>query len=139
MRITKELKEYVTSRVEALVPAPTSKEDVDRIKDAAEEVSSEFDKYMQKAEREFLEQTFKNPLFEGVELFCHRNYDGSYRLSTDIRKSPASVTYAEEDAEYYKFKQEVSQKIIAMLSVRKEVSDLDSYIENIITLGKEII
>ncbi len=139
MRITKEIREYVTRRVEALVPAPISKEDVDRIEDAAKDASSEFDKHMQKAEREFFEQAFKNPLLEGVELYPHRNYDGTYYLARDIRKSPASVTYTEEEAEYCKFKQEVSQKIIAMLSVRKEVSDLDSYIENIITLGKEII
>lgn len=139
MRITKELREYVTSRVEALVPAPISKGDVDEVINATKDLSSEFNKHMQKAEREFIEQALKNPLLEGVDLYPHRNYDNTYCLTNDIRRSPASITYTEEEAEYYKFKQEVTQRIIAMLSVRKEVSDLDSYIENIITLGKEII
>lgn len=139
MRITRELKEYVISQVDALVPVPTSKEDLDKVIDAVGKLSSEFNKHMQKAEREFIEQALKDPLLEGVVLYPCKNHDGTYRLSDNIRHSPASKIYAEDEAEYYKFKREISQRIIAMLSVRKEIDDLDTYIKNIITSGKEII
>lgn len=139
MKITKELREYVISRVEALVPQPTSKEDVDKLKGALKDLSPEFNKHMQKAEREFTERVLKDPSFEGVKLYSHKTHDNTYFLTNDIGESPALKLYAEENEEYYKFKQEVSQRILAMLSVRAEVSDLDQYIENTIKSGKEII
>ena len=94
---------------------------------------------MQKAEREFIEQALGDPLFEGVDLYPHREYTNRYYLTSDVNKNPAILTYLKDEAEYYTFKQEVLQKIIAMLSVKKEVSDLDNYVETIITSGKEII
>jgi hypothetical protein len=131
MRITNELKSYVNSRIEALIPAPSG----DELKDLnkfVESVKLDFKKIMDTRAQEYVDQFIKeNPDFAECDV-----QSDAYRhhvLNINVQKHPVSKEYNRQIEEYGEFKQNVTVKCIALLSVQKEVEDLDTFIANVVS------
>ena len=134
MRITNELRAYLTAKVTEIIPEPTSKEDAQKVYNALANLNTQYRLYIEQKTQEFIEEAFKNPIFKGC-LIEPCSY-GKPSLSTGTGSSPTVLQHCADNAECNKFRESAVQKIIALLSVQKEVSDLDSFIVSVVSTIK---
>ena len=126
MKITNELRTYVQREVQKLIPEPLSKEDSDKVYDALAKLNTDYSKFIEQKTQEFIDEAFKNPIFEKCHIGPSR-----YRitpLDTGVGESPAVLQYDADSKECNEYREKVESKIFAILSVQKEIDNLDSFI-----------
>lgn len=130
MKLTNELKSYVTSKVAEIIPKPTSEAEANKVQEAAREVATEYREFINAQTEEFIKSKMSDPIFEGCSIA-----PGSLRyvsLNVNFNESPAVKQWYDDKKEYDAFRGKVESKVFALLSVQKEVSDLDTFIANVI-------
>jgi hypothetical protein len=134
MRITNELRSYVNSRIDAIIPEP-SKDDLDRLNKFVESVKLDFEKVMSGHIQKYIDKfVSENPDF--VDCGVCYNVFREPTLGIAVHKHRISKEYNRQIQEYASFKQSVVEKCIALLSVQKEVEDLDTFIANVVASVK---
>lgn len=131
MRLTNELKTYVTSKIAEIIPKPTSEAEANKVQEAARAISAEYREFIDSQTEEFIKSRMSDPIFEGCSMT-----PGSIRycsLNVNFNESPAVKQWYSDKAEYDTFRGKVESKVFALLSVQKEVSDLDTFIANVIS------
>lgn len=129
MKLTNELREYVQRRMVEIIPEPTSKEDAEAVKQECRLATERYEAYMKAKSEEFIKEELKTKLLEGCKLEPTRTYGV---LRTDWAASPAVKKYEEESREQTEFRQRINEKIFALLSVQKEIDDLDAFIMRVV-------
>ena len=81
---------------------------------------------------EFIEKELRNPLLAGCTLEPSSGYRNPHHLSTDCKNSPVVKEFEEDLKAHRDFTQRINEKAFALLSVQKEVSDLDTFIANVV-------
>lgn len=132
MRLTNELREYVQRRVAEIVPEPLSKADADAVKEECKAVSKRYREYMAEKAAEFIEKELRNPLLTGCDLKPGTGYGEPHYISIAYSNSPVVQGFEEDLKAHRDFTQRINEKVFALLSVQKEVSDLDTFIANVI-------
>lgn len=132
MKITNELRDYVKRRVDEIIPLPTSKAEADSVKDRCQELSDEFTKFMSEKEAEFIALISTEPDLEGVVFEGVSTHHSKYYLKCSWDNNPALQRYKQDSKLQIEFKQRVIEKIVALLSVQKEIDNLDAFIANAI-------
>ena len=130
MRITNELRSYVTDKISKLIPEPNSAEASNEVYEAAARLIKDFGEYMDAQADAYIKKAQALEIFEGCDI--SRVTYGRHSISVSAAKAPAVMQYNDELAECVKFREAVSQKAFALLSIQKEVEDLDKFIENVV-------
>lgn len=130
MRITNELRSYVTDKVSKLIPEPNSVEAYNEVHEAAARLIKDFEEYMDAQANAYIKKAQGLEIFEGCDI--SRVFYGRHAISVGTSKAPAVMQYNNELAECVKFRETVTQKAFALLSIQKEVEDLDKFIENVV-------
>lgn len=132
MKLTNELREYVQRRMVEIIPEPNSKEDAEAVKAECQLLKERYEAYMEAKSKEFIKEELKNKLLEGCIVEPVGAYSVYGSLRTDWRGAPAVKKYEEESREQTDFRQRINEKIFALLSVQKEIDDLDAFILHIV-------
>lgn len=130
MRITNELKSYVIGKVAEIIPKPISETEANNVFEAAEKVRAEYRTFIEAHTEEFIKDHQSDPMLEGCLIeFSMPRYP---TISVYVKDSPAVKQWDADKKEYDAFKIMAESKIFALLSVQKEVLDLDTFIANVI-------
>ena len=130
MKLTNELKTYVTSKIAEIIPKPTSEAEANKVQEAARAICTEYREFINAQTEEFIKSRISDPIFEGCSIA-----PGTMRyisLNVNFNESPAVKQWYSDKEEYDAFRGKVESKVFALLSVQKEVSDLDTFIANVI-------
>ena len=130
MRLSNELREYVSRYLAEHLPEPSSKAERDIVHEESQRARKEYEEYMQAAAEHFVAEWCRvHPTWTGhMEPQRH----ASYYLYTDPESMLACREYNDDMRERCDLIDRIRQKVYAMLSIAKEVSDLDEFIDNII-------
>ena len=129
MRLTNELRDYVHTKIAKIIPEPSSKEAAQDVNEAASKLRLDFQEFLSAQIDTYLSKTRGLEIFEGCTINV---YGGVPNISVTTTGSPAVMQWLEDQAECSTFKLEIAQKVFALLSVQKEVEDLDKFIENVV-------
>ena len=111
MRITNELRGYVTSKVSKLIPEPTSVEACNEVNEAAARLIKDFEGYMDAQAEAYIKKAQGLEMFEGCDI--SRVSYGRHAIHVNVAKAPAVIQYNNELAECVNFRESVTQKIFA--------------------------
>lgn len=136
MKLTNELRDYVNRRISETIPEPASKQDFLDVKKTCDDLETQYHTYMSECAKKFINVLKDDPSLKDISFEASVEYrvrDGyTYKLSSDISKHEAVQQYHTDSEQYRQFRERVSEKIYALLSVQKEVSDLDAFINHAI-------
>lgn len=127
MKLTQDVKEYVALKVRNALPKPTSKDKHDEVYNALKDCVAQYNAALEQFTKEFIENAMKNDILKGCEF---TPYLGRTNLSFSANGSPYVNTYVEESEDYEKFKSEVTLRILANLSIKKDADDIDTLIND---------
>ena len=133
MKVTKELREYISNKVNVLIPEPISKADADEVLAEVNRTREEFSIYMNAMAESFIAEVKKNPKLEGCDI---SNNIHKHSLNISAAQSKVLQQFHKDYEDCIQFRNSAAQKIIALLSVQKEVSDLDNFIISVISTIK---
>ena len=137
MKITNELRSYVASKLNEIIPEPTSKVERDAVMDAANDARDDYLEFLNTKAAEYCSIVkSKYPCLADCEISYIVPSYHKPTLSIDTSDSAAVKQYNEDFKEYTEFKDKAENKIMALLSVQKEVSDLDSFIVSVVSTIK---
>lgn len=130
MRITKELKSYVTSKVEEILVPPVSEQVYNDLKCAAQDAEKAFTEFVQKTCDTYVEGLRETDTFKD----CVFKISSAPQLRIGLGTTEAYKAYTQEYGERDKFKNSTVDKIIALLSTMKTVDNLDEFIVQQLTI-----
>jgi hypothetical protein len=137
VKITCELRSYVASKLNELIPEPTSKVERDAIIDAANDARDDYLAFLNDKAVEYCSIVkTKYPCLADCEIsYIVPTY---HKPTLDINTSNCSAVkqYNEDYKDYNDFMTKAESKVMALLSVQKEVSDLDSFIVSVVSTIK---
>lgn len=137
VKITSELRYYVASKLNELIPEPTSKVERDAVINAANDARDDYLAFLNDKAKEYCDIVkTKYPCLADCEIsYIVPTY---HKPTLDISTSNCSAVkqYNEDFQAYTEFKDKAESKLLALLSVQKEVSDLDSFIVSVVSTIK---
>lgn len=132
MKITNELRNYVHGKVDAIVPRPISEDEANKVKEALENLQDDYTAFIEARTKEFIEEAYKFEIFKNC-VIKPSHYARRFVLSTDCSDNPVIKEFEDALKERCEFCSKAEQKIIALLSVQKEVTELDAFIASVIS------
>ena len=133
VKITNELRSYVHDKVDAIVPKPIAEDEANKVKEALKNLQNDYSSFIEARTKEFIEEAYKFEIFKGCVIEPSSYIRRSITLNTNCSDSPVVKEFEDALRERYDFCGKAEQKIIALLSVQKEVSELDAFIASVIS------
>lgn len=128
MKITNEIREYVTTKVDSRLPKPTSKDMHDEVYSKLKYYVEQHRIAVEQLTDDFIKKVMEDSVLEGCEFrkLSHRMVSLSY----DVKDNPYVAEYVKDHDEYEKFKSELILKVLAIISVKKDMDDIDNLIND---------
>ena len=137
MKITSELRSYVASKLNELISEPTSKVERDAVLNAANDARDDYLAFLNSKAVEYCSIVkTKYPCLADCEISYYVSTYHKPTLDINTANCSAVKQYDEDYKDYMSFMNKAESKILALLSVQKEVSDLDSFIISVVSTIK---